>query len=134
MRTGIFVYAETVNYTLRPEISAVIKYTGPGTSVEIPTKGGMVTLTRGIYRLVTDVATEIQPIPTAIAAPDGDCDIVALTANKDPWPDVTTKFAKVFPDVTTEQLRAFLPAAFDGFDAPAAPAASSDAPAHRVTG
>jgi hypothetical protein len=116
MRTGIFVYADTVDYTLRPEISAVIKYTGPGTSAEVPTKGGTVTLTRGIYRLVTDAPTELQPVPTAIAAPDGDSDIVAVGNNKDPWPDVSTKFAKVFPDVTAEQLRAFLPAALDGFD------------------
>ena len=58
---------------------------------------------------------------------------MALTANKDPWPDPPGSFTKVFPNVTAEQLRAFLPAALDGFDAPA-PAASSDAPAHRVTG
>lgn len=133
MRTGIFVYADTVNYMLRPEISAVIKYTGPGTSTEVPTKDGMVTLTRGIYRLVTDAPTELQPIPTAIAGPGGDCEIVALASDKDPWPDVTSTFTKVFPDVTTEQLQAFLPPALDGFDTPT-PAASSDVPAQRVTG
>lgn len=131
MRTGIFVYADTVNYMLRPEISAVIKYTGPGTSAEVPTKDGMVTLTRGIYRLVTDTPPELQPLPTAIVGPGGDCEIVAITSNKDPWPDVSSTFAKAFPDVTTEQLQAFLPAAFDGFDAPAA---SNAVPARRVTG
>jgi hypothetical protein len=129
MRTGIFVYADSVDYMLRPEISAVIKYTGPGTSTEVATKGGMVTLTRGIYRLVTDYPTELQATPES----SGACEIVAVVNNKDPWPDPPGSFTKVFPDVTTEHLRAFLPAGFDGFDAPA-PAASSDVPARPVTG
>jgi len=115
MRTGIFVYANSVEYTLRPEISAVIKYNGPGSSTEIATKGGTVTLTKGIYRLVTDTPTELQVAGGTI----GVGDIVAVVNNKDPWPDPPATFVKVFPEVTTEDLRAFLPAAFDGFDEPA---------------
>jgi len=29
MRTGIFVYADTVEYLLKPEISSLVKYNGP---------------------------------------------------------------------------------------------------------
>lgn len=128
MRTGIFVYADTIDYVLSPEIPHVVKYTGPGSSTPIPTKGGTVTLTKGIYRLITDRPTEIR-MADGIS---GDHEIVIITDNKDTWPDPPAALVTAFPEVSAADLQAFFPAAFGGFDSPAAPAAG--APGRRVTG
>lgn len=128
MRTGIFVYADTVDYQLSPDIVAVVKYTGPGTSTTIPTNGGAITLTKGIYRLVTDRPSEIR----MAAGISGNHEIKVLMENKDPWPDPPAAFFTAFPEVSIADLQAFLPTALDGFDSPAPPA-SGDAPVHRVT-
>jgi hypothetical protein len=125
MRTAIFVYADTIDYVLRPEISALIKYTGPGTSTVIPTKAGTITLTKGIYKLVTDQPSEIRPVG-GLSENHG---MMILPSNKDGYPDPPAAFFAAFPEVTTAELRAFLPAALDAFGSPA-----SDVPTGSVAG
>jgi hypothetical protein len=124
MRTGIFVYADTVEYLLRPEISSLVKYNGPGSSTVIATKGGgTIKLTKGIYRLITDKPTELL----MVGENTGESDVVVVMNDKDIWPDSPAIFVKTFPDVTAADLQAFFPASFDAFDSQA-PSASSDAP------
>jgi len=124
MRTGIFVYADTVEYLLSPEISSLVKYNGPGSSSVIATKGGgTIKLTKGIYKLITDKPTELRMAGEST----GESDVVVVMNDKDIWPDSPVIFMKAFPDVTTEDLREFFPASFDAFDSQA-PSASSDAP------
>jgi hypothetical protein len=111
MRTGIYVYADSVDFVLRSDIGLLHHFDGVAATSAIAISNGSITLARGIYKLISTKPTEIRMIDGTV----GDSDIVMVVNDKDQWPDPPERLTKSFPGVTTTVLRDFLPASQGAF-------------------
>jgi hypothetical protein len=111
MRTGIYVYADRVDFLLRSDIAELHQFNGGAAASPVATSNGAVTLLRGVYKLVTARPAEIRMIDGAV----GDSEIVIVVNDKDPWPDPPERLTKAFPAATTDALRDFLPESLAAF-------------------
>jgi hypothetical protein len=112
MRTAIYVYATSASATeFSLNADAVItKFEGPTGESKVENDNGRCMLSPGIYKVVGDLPVIRLP-PGSIA----EFDVVAISNDKDPWPDPPPKFQSTFSDVSLDVLRGFLPMASGAF-------------------
>lgn len=118
MRTAIYVYARDPESQMQFALSSdavISKYVNPTTESMVENDNGRCVLTAGIYKVVSGTPPSIQLLPGNLA----DYDVVAVTDDKDPWPDPPAMFRAMFSDVSLAILRAFLPNATAAFGAAA---------------
>lgn len=119
MRTAIYVYSSNPEATVEFSVSAdavVSRYETPTSESKVVVNAiGKCTLTTGIYKVVASSPPGVQPLPGNLV----DYDVVAVTSDKDPWPEPPARFKEAFSDVSTVILQAFLPAGSGAFGASA---------------
>jgi hypothetical protein len=119
MRTAIYVYSSSPGAQVEFSVSSdavVSKYETPTSESKVVVNdNGKCTLTTGIYKVVSSTPVGIQSLPGNLV----DYDVVAVTSDKDPWPEPPARFQALFSDVSTVILRAFLPAGSGAFGASA---------------
>jgi hypothetical protein len=118
MRTAIYVYSSNPSAKIEFSVSAdavVTRYETPTTETKVVNDNGKCVLTGGIYKVVCSAPPRIQLLPGNLV----DYDVVAVTDDKDPWPDPPARFQTMFSDVSTAVLQAFLPVGSSAFGASA---------------
>jgi hypothetical protein len=95
MRTAIYVYSATANFTIDQGVAV-----HPNAGSVVSQSGSQFTLAKGIYKTAS---AGLESTSTS------DYDIVAVIGDKDPWPDPPPRFWKAFPNITSQQLSDFLP-------------------------
>jgi hypothetical protein len=114
MRTAIYVYAPNPQCSIELVVSndaVVTRYATPTTETPIDKDGGTCVLSPGIYKVVSGDPPQVRRISGVSVG----YDVVAVTNDKDPWPDPPARFLAAFSDVSVDVLRNFLPPAADAF-------------------
>lgn len=119
MRTAIYVYSSNPDAALEFSVSSdavVSKYETPTSESKVAINSeGKYSLKTGIYKVVASSPPGVLPLAGNLI----DYDVVAVTSDKDPWPEPPARFQAVFSGVSTATLRAFLPAGSGAFGASA---------------
>jgi hypothetical protein len=114
MRTAIYVYSSNPAARIEFSVSAdavVSRYETPTTESRVVNDNGRCVLSAGIYKVVCAAPPSIHLVPGNLC----DYDVVAVSDDKDPWPDPPARFQTMFGEVSTTVLRAFLPVGSGAF-------------------